>query len=88
MEQTIRGQVVRYTPRFYHYGRCLVTAGASLFGTSAYAVDISAVSELMALRIYPISRSALRSQIPPQILMVAYSILSLWILAQRVVDTG
>lgn len=85
--------------------------GWDLFGTSAYAIDISVVSakmvwylatvaivaghvaavylgHVMALRIFPDARAALKSQIPLLILMVTYSMLSLWILSQPVVETG
>lgn len=46
------------------------------------------LGHVMALRLYPSAGAALRSQIPLLILMVAYSMLSLWILAQPVIDIG
>ena len=46
------------------------------------------LGHVMALRIFPDARAALRSQIPLLILMVAYSMLSLWILSQPVVEPG
>ena len=46
------------------------------------------LAHVMALRIFKQRRAALLSQIPMLILMVAYTMLSLWILAQPVVETG
>lgn len=40
----------------------------------------------IALNIYPTARAALRSQIPMLVLMVAYTMVSLWILAQPIVE--
>lgn len=83
--------------------------GWNLFGTSAYAIDISVVSarmvwylataaivmghvfaiclgHVMALRLYQDRAAALRSQGPLIALMVAYTMLSLWILSQPVVE--
>ena len=42
----------------------------------------------VALRTFRSNRAALRSQIPMLVLMVSYTMLSLWILAQPVVETG
>ena len=83
--------------------------GWNLFGTAAYAIDISVIdaksvwflavgaivighiaavylSHVMALRAYPDSRSAMRSQYPMLVLMVGYTMTSLWILSQPVVE--
>jgi hypothetical protein len=46
------------------------------------------LAHVMALRLFRDRRAALLSQIPMLILMVAYTMLSLWILAQPVVETG
>jgi hypothetical protein len=46
------------------------------------------LAHVMALRIFKQRRAALLSQIPMLFLMVAYTMLSLWILAQPVVETG
>ena len=46
------------------------------------------LAHVTALRIFTDKRTALLSQIPMLILMVAYTMLSLWILAQPVVETG
>ena len=45
------------------------------------------LAHVVALRRFRDSRAALRSQIPMLLLMVAYTMLSLWILAQPVVET-
>jgi hypothetical protein len=45
------------------------------------------LAHVVALRKFQDSRTALRSQIPMLFLMVAYTMLSLWILAQPVVET-
>jgi len=45
------------------------------------------LAHVVALRRFRESRAALRSQIPMLFLMVAYTMLSLWILAQPVVET-
>jgi len=42
----------------------------------------------MALRTFRSNRAALLSQIPMLLLMVGYTMLSLWILAQPVVETS
>ncbi len=44
------------------------------------------VAHIMALRLFSGHRSALSSQLPMLILMIAYTMLSLWILAQPVVE--
>jgi hypothetical protein len=46
------------------------------------------LAHVVALRRFRDSKAALRSQIPMLFLMVAYTMLSLWILAQPVVETG
>jgi hypothetical protein len=46
------------------------------------------LSHLMALKIFENRRAALFSQIPMLFLMVGYTMLSLWIMAQPVVETG
>ena len=46
------------------------------------------LSHVMALRTLGDTRAASRSQIPMLLLMVAYTTLSLWILAQPVVETS
>jgi hypothetical protein len=53
-------------------------------------VSIIAVwlAHVMALRTFKDNRAVLFSQIPMLALMVAYTMLSLWILAQPVVETG
>ena len=83
--------------------------GWNLFGSAAYAIDISLVSaklvwylatvavvfghvaavylgHVMALRLFAQRRRALLSQIPLLLLMVAYTMLSLWILSQPLVE--
>jgi hypothetical protein len=45
------------------------------------------LAHVVALRRFRESHAALRSQIPMLFLMVAYTMLSLWILAQPVVET-
>ncbi|NKB59497.1 MAG: hypothetical protein GKS00_24500 [Alphaproteobacteria bacterium] len=46
------------------------------------------LAHIMALRVFPTARAALYSQIPMMVLMVGYTVLSLWILSQPVVETG
>jgi len=46
------------------------------------------LAHVMALRTFHNNRAALRSQIPMLLLMVGYTMLSLWILAQPVVETS
>jgi len=46
------------------------------------------LAHVMALRTFKDTRAALLSQIPMLLLMVGYTMLSLWILAQPVVETG
>ena len=50
-----------------------------------YAVYLAHV---MALRLYGSGRAALLSQLPLVLLMVAYTMISLWILSQPIVETG
>jgi len=42
----------------------------------------------MALRCISDERAAVRSQIPLMLLMVGYTMVSLWILSQPIVETG
>ena len=46
------------------------------------------LAHVMALRTFHSNRAALLSQIPMLLLMVGYTMLSLWILAQPVVETN
>jgi hypothetical protein len=46
------------------------------------------LSHVTALRLFASRRAALRSQVPMVLLMVAYTMLSLWILSQPIVETG
>lgn len=46
------------------------------------------LAHVIAIRTFRSSRAALRSQIPMLVLMVSYTMLSLWILAQPVVESG
>jgi hypothetical protein len=46
------------------------------------------VAHAIALRELPDRRRALRSQYPMLVLMVGYTMVSLWILAQPIVETG
>ena len=46
------------------------------------------LAHIIALRTFQSSRAALLSQIPMLVLMVCYTMLSLWILAQPVVESG
>ncbi|MFQ5914879.1 MAG: hypothetical protein ACE5JS_17060 [Nitrospinota bacterium] len=46
------------------------------------------MAHVMALRVFNNNRTALRSQYPMLLLMIAYTVLSLWILAQPVVKSG
>jgi uncharacterized membrane protein len=46
------------------------------------------LAHVMALRTFRDNRAALASQFPMLLLMVGYTMLSLWILAQPVVETG
>ena len=50
-----------------------------------YAVYLAHV---MALRLYGGGRAALLSQLPLVLLMVAYTMISLWILSQPIIETG
>ena len=45
------------------------------------------VAHAVALREFPDERAALRSQIPMLVLMVGYTMVSLWIIAQPIVET-
>ena len=46
------------------------------------------LAHAMALRSFHDNRATLLSQIPMLILMVGYTMISLWILAQPIVETG
>jgi hypothetical protein len=46
------------------------------------------LAHITALRLFSDRRAALRSQIPMVALMVIYTMLSLWILSQPIVETG
>jgi hypothetical protein len=46
------------------------------------------LSHVTALRVFASRRAALRSQVPIVLLMVAYTMLSLWILSQPIVEAG
>jgi hypothetical protein len=46
------------------------------------------LAHVTALRVFQSKKAALRSQVPMLFLMVGYTMLSLWILAQPVVETG
>jgi hypothetical protein len=46
------------------------------------------LSHVTALRVFRSSSAALRSQIPMVLLMVSYTMISLWILSQPIVETG
>ena len=50
-----------------------------------YAVYLA---HIMALRLYGSGRAALLSQLPLVLLMVAYTMISLWILSQPIVESG
>jgi hypothetical protein len=70
-----------------------VVDAASIWYLSVGAIVIGHViavylAHLMALRVYGDTRTALRSQIPMLVLMVVYTMSSLWILSQPVVKTG
>jgi hypothetical protein len=47
-----------------------------------------AVAHTVALREYVSRRTALRSQLPMLVLMVGYTMVSLWIIAQPIVETS
>ena len=59
------------------------TAVAAIVAGHVLAVYLAHV---MAMRVIGDHRAALRSQIPMMVLMVGYTIISLWILAQPIVD--
>jgi hypothetical protein len=46
------------------------------------------LAHVMALRVFGDRRAALRSQVPMLVLMVGYTMISLWILSQPIVNTG
>jgi hypothetical protein len=45
------------------------------------------VAHVVALREFPTRRAALRSQLPMLVLMLGYTVASLWIIAQPIVET-
>ena len=45
------------------------------------------VAHVVALREYRDRRAALRSQLPMLVLMVGYTVVSLWIIAQPIVES-
>ncbi len=61
------------------------TAVVAVVVGHVYAVYLAHV---MALRLYGSGRAALASQLPLVLLMVAYTMISLWILSQPIVETG
>jgi hypothetical protein len=46
------------------------------------------VAHVIALRAFATRRAAIRSQLPMLVLMVGYTIVSLWIIAQPIVETS
>ncbi len=44
------------------------------------------IAHVMAMRVFADRAAALRSQIPMLVLMVAYTMISLWILSQPIVN--
>jgi hypothetical protein len=69
-----------------------VVNAASIWYLSVAAIVIGHVlavylAHVMALRVYGDARAALRSQIPMLVLMVFYTMSSLWILSQPIVKT-
>ncbi|MGH7392549.1 MAG: hypothetical protein ACREM3_24290 [Candidatus Rokuibacteriota bacterium] len=46
------------------------------------------IAHVIALRRYPDRRTAIRSQVPMLVLMVGYTIVSLWIIAQPIVESS
>ena len=70
-----------------------VVNAASIWYLSVGAIVLGHVvavylAHVMALRVYGNARTALQSQIPMLVLMVYYTMSSLWILSQPVVKTG
>jgi hypothetical protein len=70
-----------------------VVDAASMWYLSVGAIVIGHVvavylTHVMALRVYGNARTALQSQIPMLVLMVYYTMSSLWILSQPIVKTG
>lgn len=69
-----------------------VVNAASIWYLSVGAIVVGHVisvylAHVMALRVYPDARSALRSQLPMLVLMVLYTMSSLWVLSQPIVKT-
>lgn len=46
------------------------------------------LAHVTAIRVYSNSKAARRSQYPMSVLMVGYTMLSLWILAQPIIEPG
>ena len=70
-----------------------VVGAASIWYVSVGAIVTGHViavylAHVTALRVYGNARTALRSQIPMLVLMVAYTMTSLWILSQPIVKSG
>jgi hypothetical protein len=70
-----------------------IVDAASIWYLSVGAIVLGHVvavylAHVMALRVYGSARPALRSQIPMLVLMVYYTMSSLWILSQPIVKTG
>ena len=70
-----------------------VVDAASIWYVSVGAIVLGHVvsvylAHVMALRVYGDARTALRSQFPMLVLMVLYTMSSLWILSQPIVKTG
>jgi hypothetical protein len=61
------------------------TAVIAIVVGHVYAVYLAHV---MALRLYGSGRPALLSQLPLVLLMIGYTMISLWILSQPIVETG
>lgn len=78
--------------RFYQVNIGIVDARfvwiTSVFAIVAGHIVAVWLAHVMALRAFQDNRAALLSQVPMLLLMVAYTVLSLWILAQPVVETG
>lgn len=85
----------RYLSRNLLWGRCygVIVDARFVWYTAVIAIvagHIIAVclAHLVALYAFKDSRSAVRSQYPMLALMVCYTMISLWILAQPIVETG
>ena len=80
--EPVRYRAVQGGPRHPQPVRLLVLAVVLIVAGHAIAVF---VAHLEALRLFGNRRDALASQVPLLVLMVAYTMLSLWILAQPIV---